>query len=184
VTEIIGATADASDHRVPVLRKAMPTDLDAVAALFLRCWRGYADVLPGRVVTLFDEAGARALWRGALETPRPNSLGLVAVHRGSVVGVIRIGRDPDEPTVGHVFSLYVDPDFHGVGIGGQLLAEADRWFASEGLAQSTLWVFEANVQARAFYARHGRRPDGGARVEPEYGEREIRLRSTINQAAG
>jgi ribosomal protein S18 acetylase RimI-like enzyme len=82
---------------------------------------------------------------------------------------------------GHVFSLYVDPDAQGTGVGGRLLAEAERWFGSEGLAEATLWVFEANARARAFYARHGWQPDGGMRVEPEFGEPEIRLRSRLNR---
>lgn len=167
-----------------VLREAARTDLDAVAALFLRCWRGYADVLPERVIALFDEAGALRLWRGALEAPRPGTRGIVAVDGERVVGVIRIGRDPDEPTIGHVFSLYVDPDSQGGGVGGRLLAEADRWFGREGLAQASLWVFETNARAHAFYARHGWQPDGGTRVEPEFGEPEIRLRSRLVQARG
>ncbi len=162
-----------------LLREAMPTDLDAVAALFLRCWRGYADLLPEQVIAAFDETGALELWHEAIEAPRPGTRGIVAVQGQSVVGVIRIGRDPDEPTVGHVFSLYVDPDSQGGGVGGRLLAEADRWFGNQSLAQATLWVFEANARARAFYARHGWQPDGGTRVEPEFGEPEVRLRSRL-----
>jgi GNAT superfamily N-acetyltransferase len=159
------------------LREATSTDLDTVAALFLRCWRGYADVLPEHVIAVFDEAGAQELWRGALETPRRGTRGIVAVDGEQVVGVIRIGRDPDEPTLGHVFSLYVDPHSQGAGVGGQLLGEAERWFGDQGLAEATLWVFESNTRARAFYGRHGWHPVGSTRVEPEFGEPEIRLRS-------
>jgi GNAT superfamily N-acetyltransferase len=161
---------------VTVLREATPTDLDAVAALFLRCWRDYRDVLPEQVIAAFDETSALELWRRTLESPKPGTRGVVAANGERVVGVIRIGRDPDETTSGHVFSLYVDPDFHGAGVGGRLLVEADHWFGSEGLAQATLWVFEANARARGFYARHGWQPDGGTRVEPEFGEPEVRLR--------
>ena len=166
------------------LREAAAADLEAVATLFLRCWRGYADVLPERVIGLFDEAGARELWRRALATPRPHSRGVVAVEGVRVLGAIRMGHDPDEPGVGHVFSLYVDPAAQGGGVGGRLLAEADRWFGSEGLAEATLWVFEANLRARTFYARHGWEPDGGSRVEPEFGEPEVRLRHRIEHMVG
>jgi GNAT superfamily N-acetyltransferase len=162
------------------LREAMPADANVVAALFLRCWRGYADVLPERVIAVFDGAGALRLWRRTLKAPRPGTRGVVAVDGERVVGVIRIGRDPDEPTAGHVFSLYVDPDSQGAGVGGRLLAEADRWFASEGLREATLWVFEANSRARAFYTRHGWHPDGGKRVEVEFGEPEIHLRRELD----
>src|SRR5438552_5386864 len=123
-----------------VLREAVPTDLDTVASVFLRCWRGYADLLPEQVIAIFDQARAIELWRRALEAPRPDTRGIVAIDGEQVVGVIRIGRDPDEPTTGHVFSLYIDPDAQGGGVGGRLLAEADRWFGNQGLAQATLWV--------------------------------------------
>ncbi len=160
------------------LREASAGDVDEVAALFLRCWRGsYADVLPAQVIGVFDEAGARELWHRALSRPRAGTRGVVAVEDGRVVGVIRMGRDPAEPTAGHVFSLYVDPDAQGSGVGRSLMAEAAAWFRSEGLSEATLWVFEANDRARGFYGRHGWSPDGGTRVEPEFGEPEVRLRT-------
>jgi len=164
------------------VREAGPADVDAVAAVFLRCWRGYGDVIPADVIAVFDEQRARDLWSRTLDAPRPGTRGMVAVDGERVVGVIRMGRDPDEPTVGHVFSLYVDPVSQGAGVGGVLLAEAEEWFAGEGLAEATLWVFESNARARAFYARHRWQPDGSARVEPEFGEPEIRLRTAIEVA--
>jgi GNAT superfamily N-acetyltransferase len=160
------------------LRDASPADLDAVATLFLACWRvSYAAVLPEPVIAVFDEVSARALWRPALETPRAGSVGIVAesTTRG-LLGIIRMGSDPDEPSAGHVFSLYVDPAAQGLGVGGRLLAEATRRLRLDGKTQATLWVFEANDRARSFYGHRGWRPDGGERVEPEFGEPELRLR--------
>jgi GNAT superfamily N-acetyltransferase len=158
------------------LRDAIPADLEEISALFLRCWRGYGDVLPAHVIGVFDEAGARELWRRAIETPRPGTRGVVALDGSRVLGVIRMGRDPDEPAAGHVFSLYVGPEAQGSGVGARLLADAAAWVPSEGLADATLWVFQANERARRFYARHGWTPDGGTRIEPGFGEPEVRLR--------
>ncbi len=167
------------------LREATPGDLDAVATLFLRCWReSYAEVLPAHVIDVFDEVGARQLWRWALVTPPVGTRGVVAVADDQVVGVIRMGRDPDEPAAGHVFSLYVDPAAQGGGVGRRLIAEAHAWFAAQGVAEATLWVFEANVPARTFYAFHGWLPDGATRVEPEFGEPEVRLRRTLEDIGG
>lgn len=56
-----------------------------------------------------------------------------------------------------------------------MLAAADAHFRAAGLDEATLWVFEANAAARRFYARLGWQPDGTVRVEPQYGEVELRL---------
>lgn len=48
-----------------------------------------------------------------------------------------------------------------------------------GGGTATLWVFEANAAARTLYARNGWLPDGGTRVEPEFGEPEVRLRRAL-----
>ena len=90
-----------------------------------------------------------------------------------------MGSDPDEPAAGHVACLYVDPAAQGQGIGARLLEEAHRWFRAEGRAEATLWVFAANAPARRFYARRGWHPDGGERVEPAFGEPEVRLRRRV-----
>ncbi len=166
------------------LRDAAPADLDAVVALFLRCWReSYAEVLPPAAIEVFDEAGAVELWRRALVAPRPGTRGVVALDEDRVVGIIRMGRDPDEPDAGHVFSLYVDPRAQGGGVGRRLLDEAVAWLGAQGAATATLWVFEANRRARTFYAMGGWLPDGGERVEPEFDEPEVRLRRTIAASA-
>jgi len=46
--------------------------------------------------------------------------------------------------------LYVDPSWHGQGVGSRLLKKA-----MEGKAQLDLWTFQQNAQARRFYERRG-----------------------------
>lgn len=168
------------------VRAARPEDLSAVADVFLACWReSYAGLLPEHVIGLYDEGGARTVWRPALVEPAPDTSVLVAEGAdGSVVGVVRIGRDPGEPEAGHVFSLYVHPGAQGHGVGARLLAAAEDRFRSDDRREATLWVFAANVAARSFYARQGWQPDGGERVEPAYGEPELRLRRQVRAAGG
>lgn len=169
-----------------LVREARPDDLTAVAAVFLACWhRSYAGILPSHVIGLYDEDGARALWRPTLHDPPAGAVVLVAEQTGrGVLGVIRTGRDPDEPAAGHVYSLYVHPDTQGLGVGTRLLAAADDRFRRDGLSEATLWVFAVNAAALGFYARMGWRPDGGERVEPQYGEPEVRLRRRLGDGAG
>ena len=166
---------------VVVVREARPDDLTAVAAVFLACWRGsYAGFLPADVIDAYDDPSARALWRRTLSDPSADAVVFVAEQVGrGVLGVIRIGTDPDEPTAGHVYSLYVHPDTQGLGVGSRLLATADARFGRDGVDEATLWVFAANAAARGFYSRLGWQPDGAERVKPQYGEPELRLRRTL-----
>lgn len=46
--------------------------------------------------------------------------------------------------------LYVDPDWHGRGVGLALLSAA-----KEGRLELNLWTFQENMQARRFYERQG-----------------------------
>lgn len=62
--------------------------------------------------------------------------------------------------------LYVDPAWHGRGVGSTLLERA-----KEGNSQLDLWTFQRNVQARRFYEHRGFRlvelTDGSANEEQE-----------------
>lgn len=169
-----------------VVREARPDDLNAVAAVFLACWHdSYAGFLPAHVIGMYDEDGARALWRPTLSNPPADAVVLVAEQAGrGVLGVIRIGRDPDEPAAGHVYSLYVHPDTQGLGVGTRLLAAADDRFGRKGVDEVTLWVFAGNVAALGFYSRLGWQPDGAQRAEPQYGEPEVRLRRMLRDGDG
>jgi ribosomal protein S18 acetylase RimI-like enzyme len=88
--------------------------------------------------------------------------------------MIRFGADDDDPTRGHVFSLYVDPSAAGRGVGGDLLARATAELAAR-YRTATLWVFAANERALRFYRAAGWTPTGATRVEPEWRALELQL---------
>jgi ribosomal protein S18 acetylase RimI-like enzyme len=166
---------------VVLLRGAAADDLDAVAALFLACWRqSYRGVLPEAVVELYDEVRARDLWQrsfAGLAAGREIVVAELPDH--TIAGVATVGEDPDRPRSGHVYSLYVHPHAQGQGVGARLLSAAVERLEACGFAEASLWVFEANVRGRAFYERLGWHPDGATRVEPEYGEPECRLTRSL-----
>ena len=84
----------------------------------------------------------------------------VAVTAGRAVGVVLAGPDPDEPGVGHLARLYVDPAQWGRGIGTRLYDRAMHDLAGRRYPRATLWVLEANTRSRHWYERLGWRPTG------------------------
>jgi ribosomal protein S18 acetylase RimI-like enzyme len=163
---------------VVTVRPARADDLDAVVRVFLACWHGsYADLLPPNLRDLYTVDTASVMWARA-----PLDRTVVAeVPGGSVLGVTRFGPDPDDPSLGHVFSLYVHPCAQGLGLGRRLLTAAADRLRADGFGAATLWVFADNASARAFYAGQGWASDGGGRVEPAYGLPELRLRTILDR---
>ncbi|MCL2489483.1 MAG: anhydro-N-acetylmuramic acid kinase [Propionibacteriaceae bacterium] len=152
------------------LRTAGPTDLTQIVQLFLGCWQGsYAEVLPSSVITAMTLDQATAMWRNALAAAGTM---LVAEQAGQIVGVTRFCIDEQ---AGYVPSLYVAPAAQGTGVGRLLLDAAERWFRDQGLRTAKLWVFAANEPGIGFYRSRGWAPDGATRVEPQFGEPEVRL---------
>lgn len=157
------------------LRPATGSDLDAVVAVFLACWReSYAAQLPERLVASMTDAGATALWGAVLE--RPDRTVVVAVDDDRVTGVVGFAPDGD---VGTVHSLYVAPDAQGHGTGRALLDHAARQLARAGVREARLWVFADNAPSVRFYRGQGWAPDGTTRVEAEFGELELRLARSL-----
>jgi ribosomal protein S18 acetylase RimI-like enzyme len=157
------------------LRPASVADLGQVVALFLSCWRGsYAQVLPEPLVAGMTDDRAEVLWSRVLTATDATTV--VAVDAGRILGVIRF--DAAGP-VGAVHSLYVSPDAQGLGLGTTLLDHAVVAFGARGLAAARLWVFAGNAPSIGFYTSRGWLPDGATRVEPEFGEPELRLRRDL-----
>lgn len=161
---------------VGTVRPARADDLDSIVRVFLACWRwSYADLLPPDLRDLYTVDAASAMW----ERAPLDRMVVAGVPGGSVLGVTRFGADPDDPVLGHVFSLYVHPHAQGLGLGRRLLTAAADRLRADGFGAATLWVFADNGSAREFYAGQGWAPDGGERVEPAYRLPELRLRTAI-----
>ena len=135
------------------LRPAGPDDLPAVAELYLAVRRAAVPLMPPGVHP--DDDVRR--WVGSWDLST-RDVWLAEPADGALVGFATL-----TPT--WLESLYVAPSAQRSGVGSALLdlAKAQR---PDGFA---LWVFESNVPARAFYARHGlvelERTDGSANEE-------------------
>jgi RimJ/RimL family protein N-acetyltransferase len=75
-----------------------------------------------------------------------------------------------------VYTVYVDPAAWRRGIGSELMAAIDRFWAPTDVHELFLWVFEENTASRGFYERLGWRPDGGRQVDDFGGAHPVEIR--------
>ncbi|MDI1365630.1 MAG: GNAT family N-acetyltransferase [bacterium] len=118
------------------IRLLRPDEGSAAAELHRRA----GALIPGYDTSLHSQAEFRAFYRDTV------------MVEGPVWGVF-----DEDRLLGHlallpgwIDHLYVDPDFHGRGLGSQLVRLAQR-----EQAELRLYTFQANLRARALYERHG-----------------------------
>jgi ribosomal protein S18 acetylase RimI-like enzyme len=113
---------------------------------------------------------------------------LVAEEGGRVIGFAGFGPSRNEhapPGEGEVYALYVLPDRWRSGVGGRLLAAAERSLSDAGFEAAILWVLDSNDGARRFYEALGWRTDEAHRHETLEGIAlsEIRYRRKLEPAS-
>ena len=112
-----------------------------------------------------DSDASQEIWRNALSN-NPERETILAIENGVLVGFFRVGPDKSDLTRGHLFSLYVSPDFAGQGFGKKLLSSAIELIAKNGFKQVSLWVFDETIIAKSLYAKFGFEPTGESRTTP------------------
>jgi GNAT superfamily N-acetyltransferase len=154
-----------------VIRPATVADARALAELEVRAWRwAYVDIVAEQDMITVEERKARWSTASAEGT-------FVAEVEGRVVGLVQVGPDGDDASVGLLRGPDVEPAAQGAGIGTALYEHAIAQLRIAGFAEAVLWVFDANGHARGFYERRGWAADGATRVTAEAPE--LRYRQTL-----
>ncbi len=156
----------------PSIRAAEPADAEEVERLRVAGWQtAYRGILPDAYLSRMRVDGERRrrhMIKQATAAHRSVLVESVAVQADAIVGWVAGGRcrDADRPGPGHgeVYAIYVLPEWWGRGAGRLLMAHAVRALTEAGQPDITLWVLEANEQARRFYAAAGFRPDGARQL--------------------
>ena len=145
-----------------MVRDARPEDAVAIARVHTRSWQvGYAHAFPAEALACISvDRRAENMARQLVSMP-PRAVVLVAEIEDEVLGFAFVGaaRGEDE-TVGEVYSIYVDPDHWGSGLGRALIAEAEERLGAAGFIEAILWVLDDNPRARRFYEAAGWTHDG------------------------
>jgi GNAT superfamily N-acetyltransferase len=108
---------------------------------------------------------------------------LIAQDRDGVAGFVALAipaRGLDEPGVGEITGLYVDPPRWREGVGRALVDAAGAELRDDGCDVVVLWTFAASEDSRAFYAALGFEPDGARASHERTGIEEIRLRARLD----
>jgi GNAT superfamily N-acetyltransferase len=120
------------------IRRAVPTEADCLAALWLRSRAASVPAIPPPVHT--DEEVRQWFEKVVL----PSYEVWVADSEGEVIALMVLNH-------GEIDQLYVDPDSTGLGIGGTMLERAQSLYPN----RLKLWTFQSNFGARRFYEAHG-----------------------------
>lgn len=145
-----------------VVRPAVPEDLDALEALENRVFSG-------------DRLSRRSLRRYLCA---PSATMLCALADGAFAGYALIGLRKGGKTAS-VYSIAVEPEMGGRGIGKALMLAAERAAVARGREALTLEVRADNLGAAALYERLGYERFG---VIPDYyedGQTALRLRKRL-----
>jgi ribosomal protein S18 acetylase RimI-like enzyme len=150
--------------------------------LQLAAWReGFVPILPD-TFRIPSAEEFRPRLAESLATPGVRKL-LAVEADGHLAGWISFGRnrDPDAPPgTGEVRGLNVHPDDWRSGVGRALVERSFELLAEEGYDEVTVWSFDGNDRANAFYESFGFRRDGaGQRREFSAGALEVRYRRPL-----
>lgn len=136
----------------PRLRDAEPSDALRIAALHAASWRtAYRGILPDAYLDRDCAAERRRHWRQRLAASAPRDLVILAEGRDALLGFAAVWPDPDSRYDALLDNLHVAPAARGQGLGRALLGAAAVRLLGQDRHSLTLWVFDANAPALAFY---------------------------------
>lgn len=161
------------------IRRADAVDAETVGRIHVESWNvAYRGLMPDDVIARTDLSYRTAFWAERI-ADRDWPV-YVIDEKGQSVAFCQMiaSRDSDDDItrVGHITSLHVLPHLRGRGYGRALIDHVLVEFGRRGFTDVTLWVLEANRDARRFYEKHGFHLDGGTRRYPRTQVPEVRYR--------
>ena len=142
-----------------IVRKAEAADAEAIARIYVESWREtYAGLIPDHVLIGMSPHHQTANWRGMIARRHDAERVMVAEGSAGILGFGSYGpaRHTGLAYKGEVFTLYVDPDRRGEGIGRSLLGALLGALSDHGMESALIWVLAENP-ARFFYEALGGR---------------------------
>lgn len=146
------------------IRPAVTADAAGISRVQVDAWRdAYVGLLPDQALIDMNAVRAAPRWmRIIVQMGDPRQF-CVAEYDGKVIGFSHGGAqrrtlDPTRrrrPSAAEVYTLYVDPNFQGCGIGTALLFRLARHLRDPGYSSLALSMLSGNRIARRFYENLG-----------------------------
>jgi GNAT superfamily N-acetyltransferase len=149
-------------------RAAQTRDAPGMAELIARCNEGYKTWAPagwnapGRIAEREEVHLTQRLADLSVHT-------LLALKGDQLIAFAMWAPSRRTPGVADLSLLFVDPASWGIGLGRQLLLDAEQSMLKASFSQAELWVPLANARARQLYERNGWRETNESRDHPLLG---------------
>lgn len=150
-----------------MIRKALPSDANAIAQVHISSWQdGYRDLMPAEYLQSLAATLAQreSFWSRSIEAGGSDVW--VAELNGQVVGWVSVGASRDEDAAagnaGEVMALYVSAEYWQTGVGLALWQAGLNRLVEQGYERLTLWVLARNERAIRFYRRVGCSEEAGS----------------------
>jgi len=141
------------------IRKARPSDADSIARIYIDAWQDtYPALLPSRLLLQMTMDGQVQRWRNAIAIAARETVYVAEDETGAILAMTSFGRSRDTGLGfdGEIYTLYVDPVFTGMGVGGALLRGAFAALSEREHESCLIWAHARNP-ARFFYEAMGGR---------------------------
>ena len=136
-------------------RWSTAADAGSLARVHQNAWRfAYAGIIPGVALERRIAARGPKWWQ---RIHRLGGRALVIEFDGRLTGYAMLGRcrSGDFGAAGEIYELYLEPTYHGAGLGRRLFGEARRLLRARSLRGLMVWSLADNDCGCRFYRALG-----------------------------
>ncbi len=143
------------------IRPARFGDAVGIATVEVETWRdAYPGLLPNQALIGMNPVRAAAGWSRTIAQLRDPTQLHVALSDGIVLGfcfggAVRRMQGSEHHHVAEIYSLYVDPNYQGCGIGTALMFQTASCLQDAGFSALVLTMLNGNRIAQRFYEHLG-----------------------------
>ena len=159
-----------------MVRKATEQDISRIAEITVYSWRtAYRGIMSDEF--LFNKRSVIETSKNILARFNDPQFDIDVYDDGIIKGfaIHHPAEDEDLAYAYDLMSLYVEPQFKGLGIGSELIQSVEKQAKDKDFKSMVIWTLEKNESAIAFYEKHSYLQDGIKEHRDIWGADIIRL---------